>query len=134
MRQNLIAYFSTLVVFFGMDFVWLSFSSSRIYKPKLGALLLAEPNLAIAGVFYLVYIIGIVIFAIMPALEQGHFLRALWGGALLGLVSYGAYDFTNQATIAGWSWTVTCIDLTWGTFATGVAASVGYLVTKSFQG
>ncbi len=131
MRQNLIAYISTLLVFFGMDFVWLSLSSSRFYKPKLGTLLLDQPNLAVAGLFYMFYIIGVVIFAITPALEQGNFIRALWGGALLGFVAYGTYDFTNQATIAGWSSTVTFVDLAWGTFATALASTAGYFITRA---
>jgi uncharacterized membrane protein len=131
MRTGLIAYAATAVVFFAMDFVWLSLSSSLIYKPRLGSLLLEKPHLGVAATFYLLYVIGVVSFAVMPAIEQDNWMRALWGGALLGLVSYGAYDLTNLATLSGWSTTVSIIDMFWGVVVTGVAATIGYFVTRT---
>ena len=102
MRTILIAYIATAVVFFAMDFVWLSTATSWLYRPRLGAMLLDKPNLPVAALFYLVYVVGILAFAVMPALEQGDWVRALWGGALaaagyallsgcalLGVVAYG---------------------------------------------
>lgn len=133
MRTYLIAYFATAVTFFGMDFVWLSLTHGPLYKAKLGALLLAKPNMAAAAGFYLMYVVGLLIFVVLPALEQGSWVRVLWSGALFGLIAYGTYDMTNQATLAGWSVTVTIIDMAWGTVATGTAALVGYFVTKQFS-
>ena len=65
-----------------------------------------------------------------PAIEQGSLLRAIWGGALLGLVAYGTYDVTNLATLIGWSSVVSLIDMAWGTFATATAATVATLVLQ----
>ena len=128
MRSNLIAYVVTAIVFFAMDFVWLSFANGALYKPRLGALLLQTPNLSIAAGFYLLYVVGILAFAVFPAITQGDWTRAAWGGALLGLVAYGTYDVTNLATLVGWSAVVSIVDMAWGTLATGTAATAAYLV------
>ena len=127
MRSTVIAYLVTAVIFFGMDFAWLSFANGAVYKPRIGQLLLETPNLPIAAGFYLLYVIGILAFAVFPAIEQGSLLRAIWGGALLGLV---AYDVTNLATLIGWSSVVSLIDMAWGTFATATAATVATLVLQ----
>lgn len=131
MRTNLIAYIATAIVFFGMDFVWLSVATSAVYKPRLGGLLLEQPNLAVAAGFYLLYVIGILAFAVLPALAEGSWVRAAWGGALLGLVAYGTYDMSNLATLVGWSAVVSVIDMAWGTVVTGVAATAGYFIVRA---
>ncbi len=130
MIQNLIAYMVTAVLFFGMDFAWLSLSLAPVYKKHLGGLLMDKPNLPVAGLFYLVYVVGIVVFAVLPALEAGSWIRALWAGALLGLVAYGTYDMTNLATLSGWSPVVSLVDMAWGTFATGGAATAAYFIIR----
>lgn len=126
-------YFATLVVFLGMDFVWLSSMLGRLYKPALGEFLAEKPNFPAAGVFYALYAVGIVALAVMPAREVG-VLRATWMGALLGLVAYGTYDLTNMATLRNWSTTLTVADMAWGTVATAVAATVGCVVARSLIG
>jgi uncharacterized membrane protein len=131
MRTILIAYAATTVIFFAMDFVWLSLALNTIYKPQLGALLLDKPNMPVAAGFYLLYVVGVLAFAVMPALAQGDWTRALWGGALLGLVAYGTYDMTNLATTAGWSPIVSVVDMAWGTFVTAVAATAGYFIVRA---
>jgi uncharacterized membrane protein len=133
MRQNLIAYLATAIAFFGMDFMWLSFSTSRFYKPKLGAMLLDKPNLPVAGIFYLAYVVGILVFAVLPALDKGDYTRAIWAGALFGFLAYGTYDLTNQATLVGWPIAITIVDMAWGTFATAVAATIGFFVTRALS-
>ena len=131
MRTNLIAYVVTAIIFFGMDFAWLSLASGAVYKPRIGALLLDSPNMPIAAAFYLLYVIGILAFAVFPAIDQASLWRAVWGGALLGLVAYGTYDVTNLATLIGWSGVVSVIDMAWGVFVTGLAASLAYLVVRA---
>ena len=131
MRTNLIAYVATAIVFFGMDFVWLSTATGLLYKPRLGGLLLETPNLPVAAGFYLLYVIGILAFAVFPALSEGSWTRAAWGGALLGLVAYGTYDMTNLATLTGWSAVVSVVDMIWGTVVTGVAATAGYFIVRA---
>ena len=71
MRINLIAYISTAIVFFGMDFVWISLTATPLYKARLGGLMLDKPNLAVAGGFYLMYVVGVIVFAVLPALSAG---------------------------------------------------------------
>lgn len=130
MRTHIIAYLFTAAIFFGMDFVWLSLTVNPIYKAKLGSLMLDKPNLPVAGGFYLLYVVAVVVLVVAPALQAESWSRALWAGALFGLVAYGTYDLTNQSTLAGWSTTVTIIDMAWGTFATATAATAGYFLTR----
>jgi len=130
MRTNILSYLVTAVIFFSMDFVWLSLSATPIYKARLGNLMLEKPNLPVAGGFYLLYVVAVIVFVVAPALEAESWVRAAWSGALFGLVAYGTYDLTNQATLAGWSMAVTIIDMAWGTVATATAATAGYFITR----
>ena len=130
MRAMLIAYLATAIIFFGLDFVWLGQAQGFLYRPRLGALLLDKPNIPVAAVFYLLYVVGIVAFAVLPGVAQADWTRALWGGLLLGAVAYGTYDVTNLATLAGWSVVVSLADMAWGTVATGVAATAGYFIVR----
>ena len=98
-----------------------------MYRRELAGLLLDQPNLAIAGLFYLLFVAGIVILAVVPALNGGSWINALLLGAVLGLVAYGTYDITNLSTLKGWSLTVTMADLAWGTILSAIAATAGYL-------
>src|SRR5215217_2927885 len=115
MLKYLVAYIVTAIVFLGLDFVWLTRVALGLYRRELGSLLLDKPNLAIAGVFYLLFVVGIVVLAIHPALTGGGWLTALLFGAVLGLVAYGTYDITNLSTLKNWSLTVTVADIAWGT-------------------
>lgn len=133
MVTHLVAYAATAAVFFAIDFVWLSTVSAGFYRPRLGTLLLEQPNLLIAGLFYLFYVGGIVYFAVAPALAGGGWSKALIAGLVLGFVAYGTYDLTNLSTLRGWSWSVTFVDLAWGTALTGVAGVLGFFITQYFQ-
>lgn len=127
-----IAYVSSAVVFFGLDFIWLSFASGAFYRPQLGDLLLPKPNLTVAALFYLLYVVGVVVFAVMPGYGARSWLVAASLGALLGVVAYGTYDFTNLSTIKGWTTTVSLVDLAWGTVLTALAATAGYAALNMF--
>ena len=128
-HRLLIAWALTALLFLAMDAVWLTLMAPRLYRPEIGTLLRSSFDLLPALLFYLLYVSGIVVLAVQPALEAARPLLAGRRGALLGLVSYGAYDLTNQATLQGWSWRVTLADLAWGSIATGVAAAVASLAT-----
>lgn len=130
MRTSLIAYGTTALVFLALDVVWLGVMVGAFYKPRIGGLLLETPRLDAAIPFYALYIAGVLIFAVLPALEQGGWLRALMLGAMLGVLAYGTYDLTNLATLKGWSVAVTVADLMWGAFVTGAAAAGGTLLTE----
>lgn len=130
----LTAYAATAVVFFGIDFVWLSTISTSFYRSRIGSLLLEQPNLSVAGLFYLVYVAGVVHFAVMPAVHGASWTTALVNGALLGLVAYGTYDMTNLATLKNWSAAVSVVDTIWGVSLTATAATLGFFVTTWISG
>ena len=127
-----IAYVSTMAVFLAIDAVWLTAMASRLYRRHIGDLLADAFNPAPAVLFYLIYAVGIVVFAIVPALGSGRLLTALIHGALLGFVAYAAYNLTNHATLRGWPVVITVIDICWGTLLTAVAAAAGFLVARYF--
>lgn len=128
MLKYVIAYAATAVVFFGLDFIWLS-RMLGFYRSEMGGLLLEQPKLGYAAGFYVLYVVGIVALVVVPALGGGGWGQALVMGALLGLVAYGTYDMTNMSTLKGWSLNLALVDMAWGTFVTAVAATAGYFVT-----
>lgn len=132
MSRYLTLYAATAVIFFVLDFVWLSLSSGPIYRKEIGALLLAEPNLAIAAGFYLIYVLGLVVIVSAPA--NGDVAKALVMGALFGLVAYGTYDLTNLSTMKGFTATVAIIDMAWGTFVTAASAAGGVFLAGLLRG
>ena len=121
-------------VFFVLDFIWLITATPRIYAPKLGDLLAEQPRLGVAAVFYLVYLVGLVLLAVIPGIESGSLSGALWRGALFGFIAYATYDLTNLATIRNWPVDVTIIDLVWGTSLNTVIAAAGYLAGTRWFG
>ena len=116
------AYLATALVFGALDAVWLTQSFSTVYLPEIGKLTLPSPEPVASLAFYLVYIAGVVRFAVAPALISGGPLRAATQGAFLGLVAYATYDLTNLATLQHWTLKVSLIDMAWGCFATATAA------------
>jgi uncharacterized membrane protein len=131
MSKYVAAYVATLIVFFALDFVWLSIMGNALYKPTLGDILLPKFSPAPALIFYVLYIVGVVIFAIMPALKSGEWTSALLYGALFGFFAYGTYDMTNMSTLRNWTLQITVADMIWGTVLTGVSASAGYVISKA---
>ncbi len=127
------AYVLTLLVFLGIDAIWLGFVAKDFYAQQLGGLLREQFDMVAAGGFYLAYVAGIVYFAIAPALAQGSWKLALLNGVLLGLIAYGTYDFTNLATLKGWPVIVTVVDVTWGGVLTGASALGGYFATRALS-
>ena len=118
------------LAFAAIDAVWLTTMTNRLYKPILGPILADKPDMKAAVAFYLIYIAGIVFFAISPALRDGGLARAALNGAVLGFIAYATYDLTNQATLNVWSSRLTLIDLAWGTVLTLSASSIGYLAAR----
>jgi uncharacterized membrane protein len=128
-----VAYIAAAVVFLGLDAIWLSRIALGMYRQELGSLLLDKPNLPIAAAFDLLYVVGIVVLAIVPALSEGGWIKALLLGAVLGLVAYGTYDITNLSTLKGWSTRLALIDIAWGTALTAVSAAIGWWVVRLFN-
>lgn len=125
-----VAYFCTALVFLTIDFIWLGVIAKDLYFSQLGHLMKEKVNMPIAAGFYLLYAIGIVIFAVGPALQNNQWSYALIYGALFGFFAYATYDFTNMATLKGWPYTLSLIDIAWGTFITGTSATAGFWLTR----
>jgi uncharacterized membrane protein len=130
MLKYLAGYLGAGLAFAAIDAVWLTTMTNRLYKPILGPILADKPDMKAAVAFYLIYIGGIVLLAISPALKDGGLGRAAMNGAILGFVAYATYDLTNQATLSVWSTRMTVIDILWGTVLTLSASSIGYLAAR----
>ena len=117
-------YLLTLIAFFAIDMVWLGLVARGFYQQHLGFLLRSSPNWTAAIIFYLLFVLGILVFVVVPGLQAGSAKKVLLLGALFGVITYATYDLTNLATVKNWPLIVTVVDLAWG----GVlATSVGYL-------
>lgn len=131
MPTALIAFFAALVPMLAIDAVWLSTMAKRFYAPRIGHLMAPTPDLAPAAIFYLLYGIGLTVLVVLPAIRgQWSLAHAFASGALLGLVAYGTYDLTNQATLLNWPVAVTLVDLLWGGLLTGAVTVIAVLITQ----
>lgn len=128
--KYLAVYIAALVVFLIIDGIWLGLIARSFYVDQLGHLLRPSPNFGVAGLFYLFYVVGIVVFAVMPAMAQQSWITAVILGALLGFIAYGTYDLTNLATLAGWPVLVSVVDMIWGAVLTATVAVAGYLASR----
>jgi uncharacterized membrane protein len=117
--------------FLAIDSVWLSQMASRFYRPALGEMLAEKPNLAAAAVFYVVYVTGIIVLAVLPAMDRGGLARAAMLGAFVGFLAYGTYDLTNHATVRDWPLRLTLVDMAWGTVLTSLAACAGFWAMRA---
>lgn len=126
-----LAYIVVAVIFVVLDGAWLSIMGPAIYKPALGDLLADKVRLAPAIVFYLLYPLGIEIFAILPGLRSNSVGHAATYGALFGLIAYATYDLTNAATLRHWTTQITLADMAWGAIATGLAATISTVACRA---
>ncbi|MEO7278083.1 MAG: DUF2177 family protein [Sphingomicrobium sp.] len=130
MRSWIFAYVGAALAMLVLDGAWLSLAAKRLYRPLLGDMLANGFRIAPAALFYFLYVAGIVVLAVTPGLAAGKWTVALHRGLVLGLIAYGTYDLTNQATLRQWSTTVTIVDMVWGTILTGAAATAGYYAAR----
>lgn len=129
MRTYLIAFLATAAVFLALDFIWLSQVAVGFYRDMLAGHLAAKPDFLAASLFYVIYLCGIMYFAVVPAIARGTLASALFSGGLFGFVAYATYDLTNMATLSDWPAIVTVVDLVWGTFVTAAASAAGYVAS-----
>ena len=120
-----VGYVATLLTFVVADMLWLGTMVGRVYRPALGDILAPSVNLTPALVFYLIYPVGLMIFAIMPSLRSGSIPTAAFYGALFGFFTYATYDLSNYATLRNWTAQVTIIDIAWGTLLGAMSATIG---------
>jgi uncharacterized membrane protein len=120
------AFVAGLAAFCASDFLWLGFVARNLYASRLNGLLLDQPYLAPAIVFYPLYVVGLLVFCVRPALEARSWRLALGLATLYGLIAYATYDLSNLATLKGWPVAVTLVDLVWGMVVSSVAALAAY--------
>jgi uncharacterized membrane protein len=125
-------YFIALPIFFGMDMVWLGVAAKNFYTKQIGFLMTPKVNWVAASLFYLLFLVGLVVFVIAPAVEKDSWVRALLFGALFGLISYATYDLTNLATLKDWPLALTVVDLMWGTVLAGSVSVGTYFIAHKF--
>jgi len=122
-------YLLTLIPFLILDGLWLGLVAPAFYKTHIGHLMTANPNVIAAVLFYLLYVIGLVVFVTG---REGTLQQTTLRGAFFGLLCYATYDLTNLATLQGWPVIVTLVDLVWGTFASAVTSlAAGWLLRKT---
>jgi len=121
-------YAIALPVFFAIDMVWLGLVAKNFYKSQIGFLMKPDINWTAAIIFYLLFIVGLVLFVIMPAVEKGSWVYALLFGALFGLITYATYDLTNLATLKDWPLLVTIVDLGWGATLGALVSVITYFI------
>jgi uncharacterized membrane protein len=126
----LIAYITVLVVFGAIDATWLSTMGPILYRPALAEILAPSLRLAPAIAFYLMYPIGVVVFAVTPALRAGSVATGFALALLFGAIAYATYDLTNYATLRVWTLQITVADILYGAFASGVAATAAVLLVR----
>jgi len=120
------------IIFLIIDIIWLSFAVKFFYKPNIGHLLLEKPIIWAAALFYIIYVFGLAIVIIEPALNSNEIIKFLFKAFIFGLVAYGTYNLTNMATVKGWSARVVFVDMLWGGSLTAFASYFGILIAKKF--
>jgi len=121
-------YLITLPVFLAIDAVWLTMVTKNFYSKQIGYLMAKNPNLIAALIFYLIFIAGLVVFVITPAMEKKTWMHALLMGAFFGIVTYATYDLTNLATVKDWPLVVTIVDLIWGAALSSSVSIIAYFI------
>jgi uncharacterized membrane protein len=128
--MTILLYLITVITNILIDAMWLGLIAKNLYQTHLGFLFAKNFSLLPGIIFYLLYGVGILVFAVFPALAGGGIIKAVGLGMLLGLMSYGAYDLTNLATIKNWPLMITIIDLAWGVLLSGAVAGISFMAAK----
>ena len=132
MKLLFISFIFASAIFLIIDIIWLSFAVKNFYKPNIGPLLNDKPVMWAAILFYLIYVVGLTLVVLQPALANKSVFQAFWMGIVFGVVAYGTYNLTNMATIKNWSVNVVIVDMVWGGILTGVAAGMSLYITNYF--
>jgi uncharacterized membrane protein len=133
MTQLLLAFIVSVPLFVALDLLWLGFIARDFYQTRLGHVLADSVNWPAAIVFYLVFLAGVLIFAVMPALEVRSAMKALMLGALFGFFTYATYDLTNLATLRQWPLSLTLVDIVWGTALGATVAAASTAIVLAFM-
>jgi uncharacterized membrane protein len=127
-----VGYATTLVMLTGIDMLWLGIIAKQMYRTGIGHLMAEKPIWAVAALFYPVFALGLMIFAVVPNEGAAHWSKASIAAAMFGFFAYATYDITNLATLERWPWRLSLIDMTWGTAVSAVAVLPATFVMKHF--
>lgn len=134
MTKFIVAYLVAAVAFGILDSLWLRWAGPNLYRPVIGEIMAENFRMAPAAVFYLIYLAGMVYFAIKPGIESGSVVTAMLNGALLGALCYATFDLTSQAVFKVWSTQISVMDIAWGAVATAATSAVSTaVVLKMFK-
>lgn len=129
--QHVWVYLISVPVFFAIDMLWLGLVAQKFYQSQIGYLL-GPVNWPVAIAFYLIFLVGLLIFVIAPAIESRSMMHAIVFGALFGFFTYATYDLTNWATIRDWPMLVSLVDMVWGTVLSASVATLTYWIAVTF--
>jgi len=127
----ILSYIATLIPLMGLDALWILVLAKKFYAEHMGFLFSSQVNFVPIAFFYPIYSIGVLLLAVLPAINSNSWVEALWRGAVLGLMAYGAYDLTNHATIANWPLVMTLVDIAWGITVTALTSLIAYFIINS---
>lgn len=128
-----LTYVLTVPVFFAIDLVWLGLIAKKFYADQLGDLLTKNVNWVAAVSFYLLFIFGIIYFAVLPGIEKGSIRTVLINAALFGGLAYATYDLTNLATLKNWPLTLVFVDIAWGIVLTSSVGIISYTIAQNVK-
>jgi uncharacterized membrane protein len=123
-------YLVSLAAFFAIDMVWLGLAARPFYQQQIGFLMAPNPNWFVAALFYLLFIVGLLFFVIVPGLNANSLKATLLKAALFGLITYATYDLTNLATLKDWPALLSIVDMLWGTFLSVSVSFIGFIAGK----
>jgi uncharacterized membrane protein len=126
-------YCLTFLVFLAVDFIWLGLIAKRFYDQYLGHFLREQVNWPAAFLFYLLFVLGIMVFVVLPAFKANAWTQALLYGMLFGLVTYATFDLTNLALLKGWPTVIVVVDILWGMCLSSAVSTAGYFISKWLQ-
>ena len=131
--KSILLYICTFGVFFIIDLIWLLTMNSRFYKVQLSELMAEKVKWMPAILFYLLFIVGVLLLVVIPAVDHGTWITALLLGGLLGMISYGTYDLTNLASIRNWPLKVTIVDIIWGTVLSAIVSTISFFIATALD-
>ena len=132
MTKYITAYGGIFTVILAIDMLWLGVIAKPLYRQGIGHLMAENPNIIAAGIFYVIFPIGLMFFAVAPNGNLPDWRQVLISAAVFGFFAYATYDLTNLALMRNWPISLSVIDVMWGTFASTVAAAAGKFVLDRF--
>lgn len=128
MSRVLLTYGVSVPVFFVVDMIWLGVIARGFYRKSLEPLLTPNINWTAAIIFYFLFLVGVLVFALLPGMEKRSLIYTVGMAALFGFIAYATYDLTNLATLRDWPLMLSIVDMMWGSFLSASTAGLTYLI------